>query len=123
MGTNRPLYFTKDYQLTYSSDNMPTHYGFIVSSKLDRLEAELESISKSSKEKLWSPPKPRAVKRSASLAKQVRQLMDQLDARGAWVEPGRLRYHGDSDPAREVIRSDTFTKNIRTLANWIAATD
>ena len=125
LGTNRPLYFTKDYQLTYSLPTiMPTHYGFIVSSKLDRLEVgigkHLEELRKKSGGVRRSV---RAVKRSASLAKQVRQLMDQLDARGAWVEPGRLRYHGDNDPAREVIRSDTFAKNIRTLANWIAATD
>ena len=26
--TNRPLYFTKDYQLTYSDTDLPTHYSF-----------------------------------------------------------------------------------------------
>ncbi len=26
--TNKPLYFTKQYELTYSDADMPTHYGF-----------------------------------------------------------------------------------------------
>src|SRR5690606_27390840 len=33
--TNRPLYFTKDYQLTYDDGDMPTHYGFKSTSRLD----------------------------------------------------------------------------------------
>ncbi len=36
--TNRPLYFTKDYQLTYESDDMPTHYSFIGSSQVASLQ-------------------------------------------------------------------------------------
>lgn len=26
--TNKPLYFTKDYQLTHDDSDVPTHYGF-----------------------------------------------------------------------------------------------
>jgi hypothetical protein len=50
-------------------------------------------------------------------------VIDALDDRGAWVEAGQLRYHGPDDSTREVIRSDTFIKNLRVLADWIAATD
>ncbi|MBW8885484.1 MAG: hypothetical protein JF612_12085, partial [Planctomycetia bacterium] len=28
--TNRPLYFTKQYELVYTSDDLPTHYAFII---------------------------------------------------------------------------------------------
>ncbi len=35
--TNRPLYFTKKYVLTYDDSDMPTHYSFQVGSRLDRL--------------------------------------------------------------------------------------
>jgi len=39
--TNKPLYFTKDYQLTYTSDDMPTHYGFIVGSSLPAIHTNV----------------------------------------------------------------------------------
>ncbi len=118
--SNRPLYFTKDYQLTYSPDDMPTHYGFIVSSKLDAIEAELSRIRETPLDKLWSPRPIRPPNQSKSLGTEVQRLIDQLDSRGAWVESGRLRYHGDDDPTRQVIRSDTFAKNLRLLAGWVA---
>ena len=121
LGTNRPLYFTKDYQLTYSSDDMPTHYGFIVSSKLDKIEEELERIRKTSLDRLYKPRQPSKPKRSKSLAAKTQKVIEGLDSRGAWVEPGRLRYHPSSDPTRHVIRSDTFADNLQVLAAWIAA--
>ena len=45
MGSNRPLYFTKDYKLTYSADDLPTHYAFKVSSRVDRLQAEYDQTT------------------------------------------------------------------------------
>ena len=38
MRSNKPLHFTREYELTYSDDDLPTHYGFKVGSKLDELE-------------------------------------------------------------------------------------
>jgi len=38
--TNRPLYMTRDYQLTYSSDDMPTHYAFIVKNDLPKIRKD-----------------------------------------------------------------------------------
>ena len=46
-------------------------------------------------------------------------VIEGLDRRGAWVESGRLKYHGDDDPTERVIRSVTFMKNIRLLAAWL----
>ncbi len=62
--TNRPLYFTIDYQLTYSDADMPTHYAFIVGSSLDRIEREYEQLSKLPPGELL--PKPKAGKQKAS---------------------------------------------------------
>ena len=120
MGTNRPLFFTQDYQLTYSSDDMPTHYAFIVRSKLEKIEAELERVRRTPINELWHRPQREPVEPTRSLAQRA-QKADSLDDRGAWVESGRLRYHGADDPTRSVIRSKTFIKNLTTLANWIAA--
>lgn len=118
--SNRPLFFTKDYQLTFSSDDMPTHYSFIVSSKLDRIERELTKIRETPKEKLWKPRTVQAAKPSDSLNKQVAKIIQDQDSRGAWVESGQLRYHKD-DQTREVIQSETFAKHIQTLASWLSA--
>ena len=49
------------------------------------------------------------------------KIIGDLDSRGAWVEAGRLRYHGDDDPTREVIRSETFMRNLEELADWLGA--
>ena len=54
LGTDRPLYFTKDYQLTYSDADVPTHYAFKVSSKLDRIEREFEKLTRQP----WQPLAP-----------------------------------------------------------------
>ena len=40
--TNTPLYFTSDYVLTYSDDDMPTHYEFKTVNRLDGIEEEYE---------------------------------------------------------------------------------
>ena len=39
--TNRPLFLTKSYELTYDDDDLPTHYSFKTKSALDAIEREL----------------------------------------------------------------------------------
>lgn len=121
LDTNRPLYFTRDYQLVYHANDLPTHYGFIVGSKLDQIEREYDKVRSTPREKLWSPPTVQPPNRSSSLDKQAQALIQALDHRGAWVEAGRLKYHGDDDPSKEVIRSSSFSKNLQVLADWLAA--
>ncbi len=119
--TNKPLYFTKDYKLTYSDADMPTHYGFIVGSRLDSIERELENLKRTPKDKLNPPRKQPTYRMSSSLAKKTASLISAMDRRGAWVEKGTLRYHGPDDNTREIIDTRTFVKNMRTLAQFIAA--
>lgn len=116
--TNRPLYFTKDYKLTYSDADMPTHYSFKVSSRLDRLEKELNQLRNVPKEKLR--PTHRTTRRttpSASDLKKAQQVVDQLDGRGAWVEDGGLR---ESDDHTQIINMRTYARNLVTLARAAA---
>lgn len=123
--TNRPLYFTKDYKLTYSDADMPTHYGFIGSSKLDRLAAQYEKLKdadlheQARKSTLVRKPSPPRL--SSSLRRQAKQVADALDERGAWVEDGRLRYQGGDDDTDRIISPRTFAQNILTLSRYIAA--
>ena len=121
--TNKPLYFTKKYELTYDDTDLPTHYGFKVDDKTPAIRKRFDKISvmterqrlkeRDSKRKPRQPGKP-------SLA-QVQKIMAGLDERGAWVEAGKLGYHPKGDPTREVIRSETFMKNSLILADWLAA--
>jgi len=119
--TNRPLYFTTKYELTYQDDDLPTHYGFKVGSKLDAIQTEYDRIVAADPRDL----KPRAAKprykMSPSLAKRARRVMDALDRRGAWVEAGRLRTYGDEDRTSQVIEARTFVSNVETLSKFIAA--
>jgi len=119
--TNRPLYFTKTYELTYSDSDLPTHYGFIVSSGLERLTRDLEKLKRQPPEPLAplvSPPeKPRL---SDRLRDETARVLADLDERGAWVEEGKLRTHPESNVQR-IISSATFIQNLQTLAQFIAA--
>lgn len=119
--TNRPLYFTKTYQLTDKDDDLPTHYGFKVSSKLDSIAGRYQSLEKKPVEKLrgrdWLAVEST---RAESLEAAVRKIVAAQDERGAWVEDGKLKYHGKGDNTRRVIESATFIKHLDTLSQFLA---
>jgi hypothetical protein len=121
--TNRPLYFTKTYELVYDDSDLPTHYGFQVGSKIEQLSRQYEETSKLSADELArrrdaKRQPPRVTK---SLEEQVRRVIAALDDRGAWVEAGTLRYHGKGDDTKRVIESETFVTNLGLLSSYLAA--
>ncbi len=117
---NRPLYFTKDYQLTYSDADMPTHYGFKVSSKIDSIEREYERVGALAPGKLKPIHRVAApVKMNPSLAQRAKTVVEALDARGAWVEEGTLR---SDESVSKVIETRTLIKNLDVLAQFVGAT-
>lgn len=118
--TNRPLYFTRDYELTYDDSDMPTHYAFVVGSGLDSIERQYQQLLKTRPEDLDPPRSQPRYRRTERLTNAVRQVIDSMDERGAWVEEGRLRYHGDDDPTRQVITTRTFIRNLQTLSEYLA---
>ena len=111
--TNRPLYFTRDYKLTYSSNDVPTHYSFIVSSRLDAIEKQYRDLLKTER-------RTKTGSRTPALTAQVRRVIDSMDPRGAWVTQGPLRAH-KVEPESGVIESQTFVSNVRTLCRFLAA--
>ena len=115
--TNSPLYFTKDYQLTYEDDDMPTHYAFVVTSAIDELERACEETRKG------LPWRAAAVQsgdeRPENLAARARQAIQLQDERGAWVQEDRLRYQ-ENDDTRSIIDSGTFAQRVRVLAAYLA---
>lgn len=120
--TNKPLYFTKDYRLTHDDSDLPTHYGFKVGSNVASLRKRLAEIQSLTPEQRTARREAR-FRRSASRPRDadVRAVIRGLDARGAWVEAGTLRYHGKNDETRRIIQSATFAKNLDLLSRYVAS--
>ena len=103
--TNKPLYFTRDYTLTHSNAEVPTHYAFQVADGTDAIRQAYE--------RRGVEPAPK------DLEQAVRRIINEQDKLGRWVEEGRLRFHGPDDPTRRVIRSATFVRNVETLSRFL----
>jgi hypothetical protein len=118
--TNKPLYLTRMYELTYSDSDLPTHYGFQVSSKVPQLSKEYDRVSKLSAADLAKEREKLRLSKSGKPGdNEVRQIIAALDDRGAWVEDGRLSYHKNDD-TRRIIDSRTFIKNLDALSRYVA---
>jgi hypothetical protein len=118
--TNRPLYFTRGYELTYDDGDLPTHYGFKVSSSIDSLVREHATLSSLTLKKLTRRRDRRfMVSGGRPDEKTVEAVIQGLDDRGAWVEEGRLRYHGSGDDTRQVIDSGTFIRRLNVLSKYL----
>lgn len=119
--TNRPLYCTRDYELTYSDADVPTHYSFKVPDRLDRIEREYEQLRKMEPARLAATARPGKPRITPALEERVRSIIAALDDRGRWVEKGRLRYHGKDDDTRRVIECQTFARNVEILSEYLSA--
>ena len=122
--TNRPLYFVRDtYELTYSDADMPTHYSFKVSSRISRIERELDRIRKTGREALVEEKK----KTWSGMIDEEDQarltaIVESLDEKGRWLEEGRIRLPDDGRDTTQLISSRTFVRNMRRLTRYIALT-
>jgi len=114
LASNRPLYFTRKYELTYEPNDLPTHYAFIISSDLaGRSRALYEKVKRAGRESLLAerqrkPSEREAARLMRDLAPRVEAIIAALDPQGRWVEDGW-------------IECQTFIKNIRTLADYLEA--
>ena len=116
--TNKPLYFTRDYQLTYSDSDMPTHYSFKLGSRtLDRIRREYDKLRATPPEKLAKPKVSRA---SAETIARATAALAALDDRGRWIEQGQLKTAPGSGGDEPILRSDTFIANAKALCNFLA---
>jgi hypothetical protein len=113
--TNRPLYFTKDYELTDKSDDVPTHYGFEFDSPLEELQAEYDRLLAD------GPREPPPGQTRAELAAQVRTIVDTLDDRGGWLDARSMRGFRKASP-EGVYQSETFIANVSTLCRFLNST-
>jgi hypothetical protein len=102
--TNKPLYFTKDYRLVYTDDDLPTHYGFQGDYNIPAIIKQCEAVLKDAQRR---KTERRPVTRS-SLEPAVRETIAALDAQGRWITNDR-------------IESRTFIANVDTLCDYLEA--
>jgi hypothetical protein len=118
--TNRPLYFTKDYKLTYDGGDVPTHYSFVVDSRLNQIEARYRDLLAADPEKLKAEKPQKTGSLTPALIAQTKRVIAGMDNRGAWVERGSLRAH-KVKPESGVIDSRTYVNNVGTLCRFLSA--
>jgi hypothetical protein len=120
MKTNKPLYFTKDYKLTYSDDDLPTHYSFKTSDRLDGIEAEYKRFRAVDAATLAkeSAPAPSL----DELKKSAHEAITTLDDKGRWLNKGTIRRDAEPEASGRVISSGTFIRNARALCEYLKAT-
>ena len=114
--SNRPLYETEDYELTYRVDDAPSHYGWVFDANWDAVAAEFNATreqlrrrsGRSRQEHVDRPP----------TAADVWAVIAALDDRGAWVDARGMR--GFRKASQEgVMQSETFVANVQTLCRYL----
>ncbi len=96
LGTNRPLYFTKRYKLTYDDSDCPTHYSFKsrygVASVIEYYK---EVVRLGRTEYLEQRMNARSPQRQREWARVVREKVEKVlaaqDNAGRWVRGSRVR--------------------------------
>ncbi len=114
--TNRPLYFKRTgnrYDLTYSDDELPDHYGFIQDSRIDAIEAEYKHLLARGHDA------PQEVGKVS--AQDAARIITAMDDRGAWVERGIMRNAEGRkvEPESGIILSKTFIRNVERLSRYV----
>lgn len=102
--TNRPLYMTTSYDLTYDDSDLPTHYGFRSDLDIPEALARWDRVAAgASDDPHWADRNGEAY--PETVTEQANEAIASLDLQGRWVDPdGR-------------IRSATFVSNINYLTN------
>ncbi len=119
--TNKPLYFTRDYILTYDDGDMPTHYAFKVGDRSARIERLYRQLLEEGREAVLSqrqrldPVDP----------ERVWAVVNALDQQGRWLEDGQLRDPADrrSRIEAQIISCRTFNRNLSLLAHYVMTED
>ncbi|MCG8650964.1 MAG: pectate lyase [Pirellulales bacterium] len=112
--SNRPLYFTKDYKLTYDDRDTPDHYGFVMDSRLAAIERRYQRIKRGN---LQDEPDD-----LQELTLQVRRALSQQRRDGAWLEPGFVRNQQGKKviPPEGVVQSQTFIDRVDVLCRYLS---
>jgi PelA/Pel-15E family pectate lyase len=107
LNTDKPLYMTKDYQVTYKDDDLPTHYGFKTTPPLAAVEKYYNDVKSAGREAwLKSHAQPH---RPTPNEAAVREAIRSLDDQGRWIDQDRR------------ITGKLFIRNTSLLCDYLAA--
>lgn len=122
MGSNRPLYFTLDYALTFDDGDMPTHYAFKVPDWTGSMQHEYEWVKALPADRLSPAQAWESPGLTPAMLAEVKAIIAAQDDQGRWVEEGSLRYHRPKDPTIRVINASTFNRHVETLSRYLVTT-
>jgi len=122
--TNRPLYFTKDYRLTYRDNDLPTHYSFQSSYGVESMIRYYEAVKKAGRTAWLASQKTKPLSaaqrtaRAKSMEKKVRAVIAAQDKKGRWITRGKLETRGMTFGDR--IETREFIQNLGVLAEYLS---
>jgi PelA/Pel-15E family pectate lyase len=114
--TNKPLYMTEDYQLTYSDADVPDHYGWKVDSRLEAIERGYAAAA--------AGDRGQETGNKSASDDEVRKIIAALDDQGRWISTyagERLVGQPKFKPGFQYLDSGVFSRNLETLSAYIAA--
>ncbi|MBM3947576.1 MAG: hypothetical protein FJ315_09320, partial [SAR202 cluster bacterium] len=111
--TNRPLYFTRRYELVYTDNDLPTHYSFQAPYGVSGMMTYYERVQREGREQFRRRVgrRPTAEQQREAARRQeaeVRTLVGSLDEQGRWLQRGR-------------IESAVLVRNVEELSQYLAA--
>ncbi len=123
LGTNKPIYGDRDGRIHYSVEELSperqTGYSWKSSYGVPDVIAEYEEVNRLGRDRILArrqAAESRAVgnraRRAASLEADVRAVIADLDAQGRWI----VNFRGSPQ-----IRTDTFIRNVRLMADYLEA--
>jgi hypothetical protein len=122
--TNRPLYFTKDYRLTYQDNDMPTHYSFQSSFGVADMIRFYKKVRSSGREAYLASQNPRGLspkertRRATALEKHVLSIISAQDKLGRWITEEPLETRGMN--FNERIETRVFMDKITVLSEYLS---
>ena len=114
--TNKPLYMTEDYQLTYSDADVPDHYGWKVESRLEVIEDKHTAAAGGNEEELGNRPAPSP--------DETQKIFAGLDAQGRWLSTyagERLVGQPKFKPGFQYLDSGIFSRHLEALSAFVAS--
>jgi PelA/Pel-15E family pectate lyase len=96
IGTNTPIYMTKDYKLTYDGSDTPTHYSFKGRYFTPSVETQYNEIMQKGIAKYQEDHAPKPLteegrqKQAQGMEEKVRAILAAQDDKGRWVRDGKI---------------------------------
>jgi PelA/Pel-15E family pectate lyase len=138
LGSNRPLYFTRTYQLTYDDGDLPVHYSFKGGYGIDATIRRYEALrtTETGGAAPATPPGERTPEQWRALGREleprVKAILAALDGQGRWVKStprteqttdaqGRIGQTVDTEHPLPMMYTRTVVANLRALADFVMA--